>query len=53
MLNEVKQRGRAVQGKPHIAPAEAHGEEMLTNLIKEGCLDYCLYLIIAFIRKAL
>lgn len=31
----AKRGGGRVQGKPHIAPAEEHGEEMLTNLIKE------------------
>ncbi len=30
--------GSRVPGKPHIAPAEAHGEEMLTRLI-EGALS--------------
>ena len=32
----AKRNGGRVSGKPHIAPAEAHGEEMLTDLIKEA-----------------
>lgn len=34
----AKRGGGRVPGKPHIAPAEAHGEEMLTRLI-EGALS--------------
>lgn len=30
----AKRNGGRVSGKPHIAPAEAHGEEMLTQLIE-------------------
>jgi len=38
ILSEIqtKRNGGRVSGKPHIAPAEAHGEEMLTNLIEEA-----------------
>ena len=32
----AKRNGGRVSGKPHIAPAEAHGEEMLTQLIEEA-----------------
>ena len=32
----AKRNGGRVSGKPHIAPAEAHGEEMLTKLIEEA-----------------
>ena len=32
----AKRGGGRVSGKPHIAPAEAHGEEMLTQLIEEA-----------------
>lgn len=32
----AKWNGGRVSGKPHIAPAEAHGEEMLTQLIEEA-----------------
>ena len=32
----AKRNGGRVSGKPHISPAEAHGEEMLTQLIEEA-----------------
>lgn len=32
----AKRNGGRVSGKPHIAPAEANGEEMLTQLIEEA-----------------
>ena len=32
----AKRNGGRVSGKPLIAPAEAHGEEMLTQLIEEA-----------------
>ena len=32
----AKRNGGRVSGKPHIAPAEVHGEEMLTQLIEEA-----------------
>ena len=32
----AKRNGGRVSGKPHIAPAETHGEEMLTQLIEEA-----------------
>lgn len=32
----AKRGGGRVSGKPHIAPAETHGEKMLTHLIEEA-----------------
>ena len=32
----AKRGGGRISGKPHIAPAEENGEEMLENLIKEA-----------------